>query len=466
MERGPNYSLHEDGTPVNPPNGTAPSSDGTPPAGLEKRVTVPATTGRIMDRKDRIFQRSKGQWNIRRQKVPQYWKLYLQDPFHTMVNMRLSKVLGSLMLAYIVVLIVFGALYTTPPESCKVAVFSFFDGFSFSVSVLFTIGFGTNGGDVFFNGCAWVQTIITIQSLIGVLLDALSIGIIFQRFSRAQARANTIVLSTHACARCIRGELYFMFQVCEMRKHQLVEAHVRMYAIRHDMEFGEHYYFQSYPMRIQHPDDDLGGMLLLALPSVVVHRMDAWSPLLRPKSAEICGLHHNPAKGYLFPEPICREADAQSGDRDATVQVNRATNHVHNTCRCANGNAANGDNHAARQPPSIEEIKQYWEESQVCHGPFGLRYGVVDDGLTAWLVLLLDLVQLEVVVLVEGIDAVTSSTIQVRHSYKAEDIVFNHRHVNCVDVDPETGGAVVDFRRFHETQPVDPECNKVAGSFY
>ena len=42
--------------------------------------------------------------------------------------------------------------------------------------------------------------------------------------------------------------------------------------------------------------------------------------------------------------------------------------------------------------------------------------------------------------LVEGIDAVTSTTIQVRHSYKAEDIMFDHRHVNCVDVDPATGG--------------------------
>ena len=251
----------------------------------------------------------------------------------------------------------------TPPDQCKLAIFSFFDGFSFSVSVLFTIGFGTNGGDVFFGDCVWVQTIITLESFCGILLDALAIGIIFQRFSRAQARANTIVMSTHACARRIRGDLYFMFQVCEMRKHQLVEAHVRMYAIRHDVEFGERYYFQSYPMRIQHPDDDLGGMLLLALPSVVVHRMDAWSPLLRPKSAETCGVHHNPARGYLFPEPLCRAADAQSGDRDSTVQVKQPPKAAHNACRCPNGTTS--DVNATTQSMTIEEIKQYWAESQV-----------------------------------------------------------------------------------------------------
>lgn len=34
--------------------------------------------------------------SIRRQKVESYWKLYMQDPFHSVVNMRLSKVLGTL----------------------------------------------------------------------------------------------------------------------------------------------------------------------------------------------------------------------------------------------------------------------------------------------------------------------------------------------------------------------------------
>jgi potassium inwardly-rectifying channel subfamily J len=57
----------------------------------------------------------------------------------------------------------FGLLYRTVPSSCNTAIHSYFDGFSFSVSVLFTIGFGTNGGDVFFNECVWVQTIITME---------------------------------------------------------------------------------------------------------------------------------------------------------------------------------------------------------------------------------------------------------------------------------------------------------------
>lgn len=216
----------------------------------------------------------------------------------------------------------------------------------------------------------------------GLLLEAISIGIIFQRFSRAQARANTIVLSTNAVVRRIRGELYFMFQVCEMRKHQLVEAHVRMYAIRHDVEFGQHYYFQSHPMRIQHPDDDLGGMLLLALPSVVVHRMDAWSPLCRPKSRASCGLHHHPAKGYMFPEVISRQADLDSGDRDGLVPLPADEKpKLCTPCRCSSAPVSSDP---ASHEAALSDIKEFWKDSQV-GSPLLLRWCTLVSQ-TAWLV--------------------------------------------------------------------------------
>lgn len=36
--------------------------------------------------------------SVKRKKVPEYWKLYMQDPFHSLVNLRLSKVLALLTL--------------------------------------------------------------------------------------------------------------------------------------------------------------------------------------------------------------------------------------------------------------------------------------------------------------------------------------------------------------------------------
>ena len=43
--------------------------------------------------------------------------------------------------------------------------------------------------------------------------------------------------------------------------------------------------------------------------------------------------------------------------------------------------------------------------------------------------------------LVEGVDAATSYSIQARHSYKSEDIMFDHTFENCVYRDAKSGNA-------------------------
>jgi hypothetical protein len=169
--------------------------------------------------------------------------------------------------------------------------------------------------------------VISIQVCTSIVFNAISIGVIFQRLSRVQKRARTIVFSDRAVIRRIRGRLFFMFQLSELRKHQLVEAHVRVYCIRHERarvmeqesdlrrkhrrssadfmeteddedssrERGESpapqietCYFQSHNVRLQHPDDELGAFLLMGPgPNVVVHRIDEWSPLMPPAVCKI-----------------------------------------------------------------------------------------------------------------------------------------------------------------------------------
>ena len=60
----------------------------------------------------------------------------------------------------------------------------------------------------------------------------------------------------------------------------------------------------------------------------------------------------------------------------------------------------------------------------------------------------------ELIVLVEGIDVMTSATLQARHSYTHSDIVFNHTFGQCVTKSKSKkngkGGAVIDFSKFHD----------------
>ena len=75
-----------------------------------------------------------------------------------------------------------------------------------------------------------------------ILMNSFCIGVVYAPLSRAlvridpyfhsQTRARSIIFSKKAVIREVNGEWYFMFQVCERRKHQLIESHVTCYCVQ------------------------------------------------------------------------------------------------------------------------------------------------------------------------------------------------------------------------------------------
>lgn len=55
----------------------------------------------------------------------------------------------------------------------------------------------------------------------------------------------------------------------------------------------------------------------------------------------------------------------------------------------------------------------------------------------------------EIVVALIGLDGTFSQTVHARHSYLAEEIVWNRRFVDILDM-TEDGTRIVDYRRFHD----------------
>ena len=62
---------------------------------------------------------------------------------------------------------------------------------------------------------------------------------------------------------------------------------------------------------------------------------------------------------------------------------------------------------------------------------------------------------LEVMVMIDGTESVTSNSLQARYSYTVDDIEFNATFHPCVSIDG-TKGAVIDFNKFHELISLDP----------
>ena len=59
----------------------------------------------------------------------------------------------------------------------------------------------------------------------------------------------------------------------------------------------------------------------------------------------------------------------------------------------------------------------------------------------------------EIIVVLEGIDPLTSATLQARHSYSVDDIIFDHWFAPCVSA-ADDGTAEIDFSKFHKLDPV------------
>eukprot|EP00392_Amoebophrya_sp_AT5.2_P004015 g4020.t1 len=175
--------------------------------------------------------------------------LYYQNLFHSILDFRMRTLFLIVAATYVLFWIVVALLFLAADENC-----------------------GLHLGGNF------------IKAYLIALQTCVTIGYTFSTFRRAA----TVVFTDKAIIKMIDGEPHFVFQVAEIRKQSLLEAHIRCYCFKHcDVinpltgQKSKSRVLQQFPMRLQSPDDELGGMLFLATPLLVVHRIDEWSPLHR-----------------------------------------------------------------------------------------------------------------------------------------------------------------------------------------
>lgn len=84
-------------------------------------------------------------------------------------------------------------------------------------AILMWAGYGNMGP----NDCWWIAIVITVQSLVGLLMDSIIIGIIFARISHPKYRGRTIAISDSAVISRRDGVLKFMFRVADFRRTQV-----------------------------------------------------------------------------------------------------------------------------------------------------------------------------------------------------------------------------------------------------
>jgi potassium inwardly-rectifying channel subfamily J len=406
---------------------------------------------RLVDR-DGPFHQSKGIWSIRKRMYTNAWRsLYAGDWFHSLVDSPTLRVVGILIAGYLIMIIIFAYLYLLISKyyGCNMGLQNFRESFVFSLETMATIGYGTQ--DIFFDDCIIPIIVLTIQVCMKLVADAVTIGVIYCRLARPQGRASTILFSCNAIIRRVRGKLYFMLQLCELRKHQLVSAHVRLYCIRNNILNDEsiqnnnnnnknkknYTNFQTCHMRLNHPNDELGGMLLLCLPQTIVHEIDICSPLMPPPKWYSCeesktyewtpyvNNNNNNNKEFTdFPDINTRSNNNNDFKKYQSSGLNEYNNIMNNITSSPIISSTTNDEKFDWQIDEQEMIQKYMKDRKI-----------------------------EIITIVEGIDAATGGSVQAMHSFTLNEIIWNKGFVPCVFED-EDNCAIIDFSLFHEIEDV------------
>uniref|UniRef100_A0A1B6LZC3 Inward rectifier potassium channel C-terminal domain-containing protein n=1 Tax=Graphocephala atropunctata TaxID=36148 RepID=A0A1B6LZC3_9HEMI len=239
-----------------------------------------------------------GETNVIQTNVSKKHRKYLQDLFTTMVDVQWRYSLFVFSMSFILswfsfgciwwlIAITHGDLESDLPEGwvpCVVNIFGFWSCFLFSVETQSTIGFG---GRATTEECPEAMTIMCVQTIFGMMMQAFMVGFVFAKMARPKQRSQTLLFSRYATVSLRDGELCLMFRVGDMRaKSHFIGTNIRAHLVK-QRSTREGEYIAPFLTKLEVQADDYDNELLMIWPMVVIHKIDETSPLYRMSAADL-----------------------------------------------------------------------------------------------------------------------------------------------------------------------------------
>jgi inward rectifier potassium channel len=264
----------------------------------------------------------------------------LRDFYHALLRLPWWATISAISGAFLAANAIFALAYLLVGGVEHAAHASFADAFFFSVQTMGTIGYGA-----MYPGSTAANLVVTAESIVSLLLTAMSTGIVFAKLSRSTARC---VFTRRAVISPGDGMPTLMFRLGNERGNQIVDAKIRVTLYRTERTSDGRAYYRLLDLRLVRDQ-----ALSLFRSFNVVHVIDETSPL--------------------------------RGETPESLAVN----------------------------------------------------------------------EVELQVMMIGLDDVTMQSVHARHNYFAKDIVWGARLADVLSETPD-GNLVLDLRRFHDVVPTAP----------
>ncbi|XP_017785579.1 PREDICTED: G protein-activated inward rectifier potassium channel 3 isoform X2 [Nicrophorus vespilloides] len=236
-----------------------------------------------------------GDCNILQSRISKHRLRFLQDIFTTLVDTQWRWTLIAFALSFLLSWLGFAVIWwlimfthgdleadhlpdeqeKSGWEPCVSAIHDFTSCFLFSIETQHTIGYGVRTTS---EECPEAIFVMCMQSIVGVMIQAFMVGIVFAKMTRPKHRTQTLLFSRNAVICQRDGFLSLMFRVGDMRKSHIIGASIRAQLIRaRTTKEGE--VMGQYQTELAVSADGCDGDLFFIWPMTIVHKIDEESPL-------------------------------------------------------------------------------------------------------------------------------------------------------------------------------------------
>ncbi|KAI5620693.1 ATP-sensitive inward rectifier potassium channel 8 [Silurus asotus] len=222
---------------------------------------------------------------------------FLQDVFTTLVDLKWRFTLVIFTMTFLCSWLLFAMAWwlvafahgdldlarQSDVEQCVTKVKSFTSAFLFSIEVQVTIGFGNR---MITEQCPIAITVLILQNIAGLIINAVMLGCIFMKTAQSHRRAETLIFSRQACIAVRNSRLCFMIRVGDLRKSMIINAAVRLQVVRKTTT-PEGEVIPIHQIDIQSESAVASNSIFLLAPLIICHVIDKDSPLYDLSAMEL-----------------------------------------------------------------------------------------------------------------------------------------------------------------------------------
>ncbi|KAG1953047.1 ATP-sensitive inward rectifier potassium channel 8 [Pimephales promelas] len=270
---------------------------------IPEEFALPALVSRVPRKpvfRDRVnkarFIAKSGACNLAHKNIREQGR-FLQDVFTTLVDLKWRFTLVIFTMTFLCSWLLFamgwwlvafahGDLNTNSKpvvDQCVTNVNSFTSAFLFSIEVQVTIGFG---GRMITEQCTAAITMLILQNIIGLIINAVMLGCIFMKTAQSHRRAETLIFSRYAVIAVRNNRLCFMIRVGDLRKSMIINAAVRLQVVRKTTT-PEGEIIPIHQIDVQTESVVASNSIFLLAPLIICHVIDKDSPLYDLSAMEL-----------------------------------------------------------------------------------------------------------------------------------------------------------------------------------